>query len=1229
MRAMAKLRICVCAEAMSVRDEVHGARVLRDSLVTTAVCVGALSLTLRTDDGVRKQDAVQMKEPFAVPAQQQTRLAAAADPLTLRRFCAAFGLPHEPPVIVADRENVLAFWTALQARKDFLTESKYKEFLEDNVELLQEEEEFSFPSGGTTSTRSQGLELTNTMTSCTSTSGSSASSGSSAILLSTYAASKGANGKSLSRESRYIEEVFAAAIKIGEDEHSKCHPSAKERTGSSTTSTFRRSHVDHSEILGDVLEGLVVHFYDKDGGKLVTRKQKFPNYVSRIALREWLKSKGTLVCGSVERKISSFVDKWCITSDGGAWWRRWFLRAALAWEMLGPSGFQVRKANEGGKTVALESGENDSGRDQKANKTVVALGNRRDHRGKHPEAGGWHIALADFTTRVFASDLGGLEDDAVALEDTEVDPVGADTADALAVLSRYCNATSGACTIVPRSGRHAYKSSKDLAGLISHLRGSAIFTSSSGGSVDVVNEGKQDDTNSSMEVVADSSLTTSTAGSLQGESDLFRHVLKDKIRATVVVVLGPVGYGKSTLGSALAKRFPEVFEHIDGDELGLIDGGNLTVTDVSTKLKGERQELTFFRVFEALYVRKKVPVLSVGGGVLFGSDSAAGGGDQGVIGGGQDLRLRSWLRSCLGGAEVEIVAFLPGPKLEREYAQKHLVEACVHERLERRFWAVSGGGGPDARSKFVRMITDLSAKNVRFAQMLRKEAEAVVYYRRVQFNKREGSTLDGKKEKNSKQDTTSVQGNNSESAGGPNNETEQQPIIDLLFDEQSSSRASTGQERPQVLSKSESVSRSAESLPEKEVSNKDQRAHANGGNKSQRGRGGDRTAAASWCRLEEFFITHTKKSGDVKMLSRNHDQTETSPSFSLIKLPDLSEDLVPSFHQTRALAIAPEVMNRFGHITLAYGSQAFFQPSEAQLHQCPQHLDQQGNKAPRAFKLNTCLHVSFPKQMGVRFILVFVPNGDRNHRGKRVNTNHDVAQSSSSLRLLGHITVDAGPHTAGQVAGLCTQLLDIETFRKRVEAKLGAKIAVEERSKNNRKKSTHQRPPKEVKKKAASTSSSPTTDQHRLDIDEVDEDQHVLSSQMSSEKNKSDNIEMEQEESFFYREDSVRVQMPMLRHSDFQQDSAMATEWYHATEALLQQTDVHIHTIFSVADSKSAVADIENENVALERSAQERIELVWSRLLSLRERDDELVKEEIMDHDASARPPPKRQKTSS
>lgn len=78
---------------------------------------------------------------------------------------------------------------------------------------------------------------------------------------------------------------------------------------------------------------------------------------------------------------------------------------------------------------------------------------------------------------------------------------------------------------------------------------------------------------------------------------------------TVVLVMGPIGCGKSTVAQLIADRDPARFRHVDGDCLG-----GLTTAE-TLKLRGERNAYTVSVIIKTI-MQGFIPVISTGGGAV-------------------------------------------------------------------------------------------------------------------------------------------------------------------------------------------------------------------------------------------------------------------------------------------------------------------------------------------------------------------------------------------------------------------------------------------------------------------------------------------------------------------------------------------------------------------------------------------------------------------------------------
>lgn len=97
---------CVCAETMSSHDQTHGARVLKESVIVTAVGKGCSS---RDDFGHAFVEYASLDDVSA--------------------FCQDYKLPSDQPVNIEGADLVKKFLTEINLHRDYMTEEKFSEIL--------------------------------------------------------------------------------------------------------------------------------------------------------------------------------------------------------------------------------------------------------------------------------------------------------------------------------------------------------------------------------------------------------------------------------------------------------------------------------------------------------------------------------------------------------------------------------------------------------------------------------------------------------------------------------------------------------------------------------------------------------------------------------------------------------------------------------------------------------------------------------------------------------------------------------------------------------------------------------------------------------------------------------------------------------------------------------------------------------------------------------------------
>lgn len=168
-----------------------------------------------------------------------------------------------------------------------------------------------------------------------------------------------------------------------------------------------------------------------------------------------------------------------------------------------------------------------------------------------------------------------------------------------------------------------------------------------------------------------------------------------KTKVTLIVFVGPIGYGKSTAANNFCGD-DERFSNIDGDILGS------SMSQV-LKMGPERQPYTFWCVIKAI-LEGKTPVLSTGGGVLFAQGRE------------QRLAIISAIQQILPHIEVELVVFVPE---NYEDVNDERTREIVQRRMDNGEWS---------KDTDVEKVVTLSRNNIRFWKMLIELADRVVTY---------------------------------------------------------------------------------------------------------------------------------------------------------------------------------------------------------------------------------------------------------------------------------------------------------------------------------------------------------------------------------------------------------------------------------------------------------------------------------------------------------------------
>jgi shikimate kinase len=185
---------------------------------------------------------------------------------------------------------------------------------------------------------------------------------------------------------------------------------------------------------------------------------------------------------------------------------------------------------------------------------------------------------------------------------------------------------------------------------------------------------------------------------------------KQRTQSTVVIVIGPIGVGKSSVAQKLSDS-SLLLEHVDGDILGI-------GMDRTMNLKAERNDYSIWKILEVL-MAGKVPVVSTGGGILFSFKS--------------EFVLRNIIQKALG-ISVNIIVLVPDnstqnitelktiPNLTEIYGNVKGVQEVVKCRVQSGQWKIPGNVSSSKKEnpllKFAEMIADKSKKNKTFGDAL-------------------------------------------------------------------------------------------------------------------------------------------------------------------------------------------------------------------------------------------------------------------------------------------------------------------------------------------------------------------------------------------------------------------------------------------------------------------------------------------------------------------------------
>ncbi len=162
---------------------------------------------------------------------------------------------------------------------------------------------------------------------------------------------------------------------------------------------------------------------------------------------------------------------------------------------------------------------------------------------------------------------------------------------------------------------------------------------------------------------------------------------------TVVIIIAPIGYGKTTLGNLIAKN-DNKYTHIDGDVLGL------TMNEVAN-LSTERATYTRWLIYKAL-MQNKIPVISTGGGVLFDGKK-------------NNFVLPNNIYKIFG-VNLKVISILP-TDINSSYNDEQSIKDIVEIRNKSGYWNADP-----------KKIILASTKNIQFAKAIKACSDYTIHF---------------------------------------------------------------------------------------------------------------------------------------------------------------------------------------------------------------------------------------------------------------------------------------------------------------------------------------------------------------------------------------------------------------------------------------------------------------------------------------------------------------------
>ena len=221
----------------------------------------------------------------------------------------------------------------------------------------------------------------------------------------------------------------------------------------------------------------------------------------------------------------------------------------------------------------------------------------------------------------------------------------------------------------------------------------------------------------------------------------YENVLENLRASTVIITIGPIGIGKSTISEKIKNlynnNYDEKLIHIDGDKL------DMNMNEVLL-LKSERNNYSLWLIIKAL-MEKKIPIISTGGGILFDN------------GKNLSFNLRRKIMEILQ-IDVKIILLIPNNEIDN-LVIKHTIdtnnkdiqsiydnndiENIIISRINRNEWVIPKNFHENQES-FIQFINNKSKNNFIFANILTQEADIIISYpiiKSINYNKIKNTDL--------------------------------------------------------------------------------------------------------------------------------------------------------------------------------------------------------------------------------------------------------------------------------------------------------------------------------------------------------------------------------------------------------------------------------------------------------------------------------------------------------